>query len=407
MFIYSYNGSFISPAIAAKPQSADKLIVKNIGIDKLGDQYEVSMLAYIPQPAETFSENYQVFSAKGITVNDAIANVSKMVGKNTALADSNLIVVNKELCEYGMLASLDSLVREYSLGNNSNIFCTDSAKEMMQVAQKIAKDIGISIQDIAEYNKEHILPAYNYLEEIYSASLSPNETILISFITLEKNEGLDLQNSLEENGQEGESSNPENQSSEEQSSNSENKDNKKIMNKGNAIVLKKGKKIMELDSKEVFDLSWGETFKDFGVVQLNNYSSNVFTNADISFYIFKNRAKIRTYFEGDLPVCEISIKPKLTLDEVEQEQLNIDFYRQTYHLGSHEILNALNTKIGKDFSKALQKMIENKCDIFDIYERFNANNTKNFKKFLRNFEEVDDFLSSVEFRINVKTTLVE
>lgn len=390
---------FIAPAIAATPQSFDKLIVKNIGIDKINDKYEVSLLAYIPKPAQTFSENYQIVSAKGITVNEAMLNIAKLTGKKVALAESNLIIVNRELCEYGVLSALDLLIREYSLGNNSNIFCTDNSKEIIEAAKDIAQNVGISIQDIVEYNKEHVLPAYNYLEEIYAASFS-SKVVLMSFVTLEE-EGLDSQTPSEEDNLDSDSPSSE----ETQSSQPEKK--KRIANKGAVIILKNGKAFLELPFAEVFALAWGGNINDFGLVQLIDYNNEIFTDAKLSFFVFRNNAKIKTKFDGDLPVCEINISPRLVLDEVEQEQLNYDFYHRTYNLGSHGIIEDLNAKIGKDFSSILRKILENKCDIFDFYENFNANHTKKFQKFLKDFEEVDDFLTKIEVRINVSSTLIE
>lgn len=398
---------FIPSAIVARPQSFSKLIVRTIGIDKIGDEYEVSVVAYIPRPTQTFSENFQVISAKGNSVYDSFTNISKLTGKTVALAESNLILVNDGVCEDGLLKTLDYFVREYSLENNTLLLNIQgsTSKEVLEITKKIAKDVSIFLQDIAEYNKNYILSSYIWIEELYAESLSPNGDIILSVIKLKENDGLGLESEQSQGSSSADSL--ESQSGGGTNSSSSNGKNKKLVNEGDAIVLKKGKKVMELSYNEIFSLFWGKDRMDFGVIELDNYNDKICSNAKVGLSIFDNKVKFKTKFEGEKPICEILIKPRLILSEISQDIITKDFLNETYHIDDEMLRKALDKKIGFDFSSILRKTIENDVDVLDVYEIFYTNNTKNFYKLLNNLENPDKYISEIEFRIKVETSIFD
>ncbi|MDD4110450.1 MAG: Ger(x)C family spore germination C-terminal domain-containing protein [Clostridia bacterium] len=395
---------FLPSAISADPHGISKLIVRSIAIDKIGEEYEFSTLAYVPKATTNPSDNLQTFSAKGDTVYDAVSNLSKLVGKNIEISHSLLILVNNELCEDSLTSPLDYLVREYSLGNNTLVFSTGeiSAKEVLEVGKNIAKDKGITIQDISQFNNDSVFNPCYCLERIFSETLSPNKVVPLNILTLEEDEGIE---SEEEQFTEGGDS--EEESSEESSSSSSSESNKKLVNTGNVVIIKEEKKVFELTYDEMFDFNWGKQRDNFGLLKLRDYSDNIFTNADVSLFIFKSNAKIKAKFQNGTPICEISINPELMLYEVNQENQTEDTYSQTFHLETSQIIESINEKIGMDFSKVLRKTLEYNVDLLDVYDIFYSNNNKDFKEYLATLEDVDDYLSKMQFSINVDAEIVE
>jgi hypothetical protein len=239
------------------------------------------------------------------------------------------------------------------------------------------------------------------LESVYGETISPNKALLLGVITIREDEG--IENS---GGQSGGGSSEEGSSGGQSSSSEQN--TKKLANLGNAIIIKDGKKVLDLSFDQMFALSWGRNRKEFGVLELRDYSDNVFTNADLNFYVFKNKAKLKTKFENGIPICEVSISPELMLNETSQDIVNKEFYKSTYHLDSDSVLiSNINKRIGSDFSESLKTTLANNIDILDVYDIFYSNNNKEFKNYLANLENPDDYVLGVEFRINVETKIVE
>lgn len=399
---------FLPSVISAEPQGFSRLIVRCIGIDKVGEEYELSALSYVPQSATTFSENFQIFSTKGDSLFKAVSNLSKLVGKDVELSHSNLILVNNELCEYGIIAPLDYLIREYSLGNNSLIFSTGdvSAKEVLEFSKSIAKKKGIKLQDLGNYVNDNIFAPSYCLERIFAETLSPNKITILAKLTLEEDEG--IENEMDQSSSNGgESGETEGSSGSSNSSDSSLQTDKKLINTGDNIIFKEGKKIFELTYEEMFDYSWGKDRNFFGTFELRDYSDNIFTNSDITFFIFKSTVKLKTKFENGTPICDISINPELMLNEVNQESINQQFYPKTLHLDSSQIIKNINKKIGMDFSKVFKKTLGYNIDLLDVYDIFYSNNNKDFKAYLATLEDEDDYISRIEFRINVEAKIIE
>ena len=398
---------FLPSAIAAESEGVEELVVKSFGIDKIGEEYELSTLAYVPQAATTFSENYQIFSAKGDTVFEAISNLSKIVGKNIELAHSNLILLNNEMCESGILHPLEYLIREYSLGNNSLVFNTEDipCKEVLEVGKNIAKGKGISLQDIGDFNNKRIFAPCFCLEKIFSESLSPNKIAMIGSLTLKEDEGIKDDGEQSSGGSGGGTG--EGETGGGSSSSGQQQNNKKLANTGDTTIFKEGKKIFSISYKEMLDFSWGKNRRFFGTFELKDYSDNIFTKADLTFFIDKSNVKIKTKVENGTPICNISINPELILHEVIQKSVEEKFYPKTFHLDDSQIIKNINKKIGMDFSKVLKKTIDYNADLLDVYDIFYSNNNKDFKKYLETLEDEDDYLSKIEFRINVDAKIVE
>lgn len=399
---------FIPPAFTTQPEGFSKLIVKCVGIDKIGDEYELTLIAYVPTPSQDFGENFQSFSGKGSNINEAIIEISKLTGKSVALGEANIILVNNEASDYGLLTILDFLVREYSLGNNNLIVNTGevAANEVLDTCIKIAREIGINVHDIAEFNRTNVFAGEMCLEGLFSQSLSPSKCLLLSKITLEEERGLELEEDKSQGSGGGSGEGGESEGGG-QSSGGESEKPKKLVNLGDAVILKEGKRVLDLTPEETTALLWGNSREDFGIVKISNYNDDKFTDADITLFVFRNEPEIKTKFFGEKAVCEFNIKTKLTIYEVNQELINYKFYKETYRFKTDNISEASCQKIGTDFSSMLRVMIENDIDIFDIYENFDANHTRKFRKLLSNLENPDEYLKSIEFVINVDVEIME
>jgi hypothetical protein len=398
---------FIPSVISAEPQGFSKLIIRYLAIDRIDDEFEVTVCAYLPKATKTFSANNQIISGKGKTVNQAVLEISKITGKTVGLAHSNVILANDEACEYGLISTLDYLVAEYSLANNAFIMnAGESAKDVIKAAKDLEKDKGISILDVVEYNRTHVYSRFICLEQLYGKTFSPSKTALIGKVTLKEDVGIEISEDGASGNQEqsGGGSGGESSSS---GSGGSSTQKKKFANEGDMVVLKNGRKVLDIKYEDLFNLNWAISRKDFGIFEFENYNDSVFTNAKISLFVYQNNADIKTKFENGKPICEIHIKPKLMLNEINQDMINQYFYSKTFHASYKEFIENANKKISLDFSKSLKKTIDENIDFLDLYEMFYTNNTEEFKEFLKHLENPDDYISKIEIRINVDTAIVE
>ena len=124
---------FLPGAIIAKPQAESKLIIRALGIDKSGDEYQVSAIAFLPKASQSFQENYKIVEGKGRTLYDAVSAAAKETGKDIGLAHTGIVFVNDEICQEGLVESIDFLVRDYSLGNDTYVvYVPESTKELVE-----------------------------------------------------------------------------------------------------------------------------------------------------------------------------------------------------------------------------------------------------------------------------------
>ena len=149
---------FLPGAIIAKPQTESKLIIRALGIDKAGDEYQVSAIAFLPKASQSFQENYKIVEGKGRTLYDAVSAAAKETGKDIGLAHTGIVFVNDEICQEGLVESIDFLVRDYSLGNDTYVvYVPESTKELVEAAHNLAMSSGIHLGDVAGYDERKVV----------------------------------------------------------------------------------------------------------------------------------------------------------------------------------------------------------------------------------------------------------
>ena len=105
--------------ISLPQQSRSENIVTAIGIDKNGEEYEVSLQYLIPYAGS--SENaLKCASMKGKSVGEAIEKFNLDFGKVSGFAHCRVIVFNNEASDEGLNGALDYLQRIKT--NTNNIF---------------------------------------------------------------------------------------------------------------------------------------------------------------------------------------------------------------------------------------------------------------------------------------------
>ena len=136
-----------------------------------------------------------------------------------------------------------------------------------------------------------------------------------------------------------------------------------------------------------------------GSIIIENFSDNVFTNAELTFEIFENKLNTQVAFENGIPVVYINSKIFLKLSEAKQtERLineNVDFKNI-----SNEAIKAIEFKIKEYMQDGIRIMRENKADITNLYTTIYNKFPKEMSEFLDRLEDRDDFLNFVVFKVS-------
>lgn len=392
---------FLPSAVVAQPESQTKLIVRALGIDKNGEEYEISAVVFTPKSSQNFTESYKVVEGKGDSVYEAVVAVGIELGREIGLAHTGVVFVNDEMCESGLIESLDYLIRDYSLGNDTFIvYVPDSTKDMIKQVESLNKESGIKVSNIAQYDENSIVIQKSNLESIFDSSYSPSKCVFMNVFELTEEEGLEAGG---ESGGGGGGSSEDSGGGSGGEQKSEQK--KKILNEGKALVIKEGKKALILEKEEMDKFRFTKNFTWADVLKIENFSDENFDNASITFTVMENTANYKINFENEKPVCEILIKPVLKIAEVNQQGLNDDIYVGESKHSSEKLLNEVDKKIVSDVEEVMKKLIENNLDVNLIYEIFNANYHKQFQKFLSTLENEDEFLQYIEFKYKCNSTI--
>ena len=183
---------FLPGAIIAKPQAESKLIIRALGIDKAGDEYQVSAIAFLPKASQSFQENYKIVEGKGRTLYDAVSAAAKETGKDIGLAHTGIVFVNDEICREGLVEAIDFLVRDYSLGNDTYVvYVPESTKELVEAAHNLAMSSGIHLGDVAGYDERKVVHGESNIESIYDSAYSPSKCSLMTVMEMSEEEGIE------------------------------------------------------------------------------------------------------------------------------------------------------------------------------------------------------------------------
>ena len=98
---------FTPSAIYSPGESRSRGVVTAVGIDRVENEYEVSLLTFIPNVNQSFKEVSSVISGKGATMADAIYNAQTAMGRRVGLAHAKTTIVSWTLMQEDHASHID------------------------------------------------------------------------------------------------------------------------------------------------------------------------------------------------------------------------------------------------------------------------------------------------------------
>lgn len=396
---------FYTPfAIYSPGENRNRGVVTALGIDKTEQQYEISLLTFIPTANQSYQEKSSVISGKGDSVAEAVYNAQIAMGRTIGLAHAKTTIVNEELLSEDVTSTIDYLSRIASLPENTVFVCTNkSAKEMLEQSHDLVNDLGLKLEQIIAYNANNLYVTDTSLEAFYKGYFSFVKSSIIGYLEIEDDTNMSEDNSEvsgAENTSEGQSEGT--QGSANSTSANGGAKNKHIVNQGQAILLKEGKKVAVLDVEQLNGINLLNDKSVGQIIEIEDVKKEdqIFS---MQYKVKTKKVLITTKFENGNPIYMAQLILGVELVEVDGEhddlRINTEFSEIT-----EDISTKIESKVKQQFTNSINILRENDTDVIGIGRTFFQNDRKSLKKFIENLggvEEADKFIDYVTFKLNV------
>ena len=397
---------FFTPfAIYSPGENRNRGVVTALGIDRVEDEYEISLLTFIPTANQSYQEKSSVISGKGSSVAEAIYNAQIAMGRSVGLAHAKTTVVNEKLLEEDVASSIDYLSRVASLPENTVFVCTNkTAKEMLENSQDLVNDLGLKLEQVIGYNANNLYVTDTSLEAFYKGYFSPTKSSLIGYLTIEDEENKSNENSeisnLQNSGSDQKEGTQGTSSNASQAGGSGNSSH--IVNQGQAVLLKSGKKVAVLNIEQLNGINILNPKSVNQIITVDGIEKNGQT-ISLQYKIKTKKTLVSSKFENGYPIYIAQLILGVELVEVDGVEdslkVNTEFSEVT-----KEIAEKIELQIKRQFTDSINILRECNTDVLGIARQFFFHNRKEFMKFLDGIggeEAVDKFIDYVTFKLNM------
>lgn len=398
--------AILFPSNISLPAQTDKRSVAiALGLDKTQDnQVELSVKIVVPHYDTTYSQNSQVITAKGENPVEALSHLSVHIGKIIGLSHCSAIIIGKSFENDNICSLLDEYLRGRRVNYNAIVvFSNSSAKDVLKKGSEISQTFTQNIYDIVKYNENSMIAKIVLLSDFYSTYYNGYGASLIPVINVSSNESLGLSTSTQNQsgGQNGMSSNTS------QSTNSQNS-NEYLSNDGETAIVKNGKIIGSLSSDEYFGFGILTKESNRGVITLNNITDKRLINADVVLSIKdKQISKRIEYSKTGIPRLHYKITCDVKLEHILQDNISKELTNDVKDFISSQVKNAFSNKIKTMCASAINKSKQLNFDSLEIYQTFNRFSHHSWQNYLKNLENIDDYLQKIEFFMEVSINNID
>lgn len=392
---------FMPPKIFAPGENRERGVVTAVGIDKVGEEYEVSFLVFIPSVNQSFDDKESVITGKGSSVGEAVFEAQVAMGRKIGLYHTKTTVVNLKLMEEDGANALDYFGRLAGFPENTIFICTEkSAKDLLSSTQSLREDLGFKLEQLVGFNADHVYAQDTSLESFYRGYYSPTKSSLIGYLTLEdgkqeNNLSVEVNPAEEDSGSSGSGTLDSTSSGE--SSGEEKK--QKIINTGKSAIVKNGKIVKILDLEEVNSINLLNDKSLKQVVKIEDVEIEG-ERVNAIYEILSKKTSFVAKFENGVPIFDANVILNISL--IELENAGSDFKVNTeFTKLSPEAKNKLDRKIRGEFSKIIELLKEKGCDVLEVNDCFMRKCRREYMDYLKNNISAEDFIKDVVFKLEL------
>ncbi len=402
---------FFPIAIIAPPESVSNPIVTAVGIDKVDDEYEVTLLTFLSYPNQSYSESYQAYTCTGKTLSDALTKAGLQIGKSISLFHVHTAVVSEKLLQEDITPSLDYLIRVASLPQSCVLLATNvGTKEFIEFIKELDSQSDINLEELSFYNSNYVTWEDSTINAFMQSYYSPTRSIMMSYFPIVEGDidGISLSQASQSSGGGGGGSangggggSSGGGSSGSSSGDSESSQSKKeLINDGSELIVKDGKKVDIISSDFLRGVNWFNSHTIGSILTLDDITDENFTHSQLIFRVNKKHIQQFLEYENGTPVYNASIKLYVSLIEVDGDKNDRSKKFESSYI-SPQIREKVEEFVKKDVQMVLEKLVKDKTDILEIYSKFYSKKRAETKKFVKTLDHVDDFLGKVAFKFTV------
>lgn len=383
--------------ISLSEQSQTESIVTAIGIDKIDNEYEVS-LQYIVPSAAGGPEGLKVTTQKGKTVGETIEKIKLQLGKLSGFAHCRFLAFNDKAGEDNIIEMLDFLLRRKTNTNNIILINTpDSSKELLSLSSQLNSDLYSYLNNNGFSNEFGEFYNLKTIGDFYDSYFSSVKCISINRVKIKDKIGQEGSGKQEQSQESSSSAN----SGEAPQNSTSSQGKKEFENKGELIIIKNAKKLLTLNEKQSDDLSWFNPEIKQDQFSIENYSEGHLKNSTILFNVSNKLYNTKVYFLNNTPTMEVNLKLYVRVGEVVSKNLKQSDYEGLQKNYSTKLKRAMNENVLSSLKSAEEHFKQNSYDVISCYDTFFKFENKKLKEFLKNSSS-QDFIKNVNFVYNIE-----
>lgn len=346
----------------------DYSIVSGVAIDKVGDEYETSVLiSNLPKnnsDKSSSESNVVVYSGKGASIFDSLKKIGLISPKELYFGSFSVLIISEEVAKDGINNAVDFFIRYPSSRKNFYVALARDVK---------AKDTLKILTPLSSFPSQNITDNINSTKNLQGTIFSLDFNHLLSNILTDGIEPtincIEIKGDIEEG------------SSQENLESSEQKTYTKLSNIG---IFRDDKLIdwanhdeslgINIINGKIAEMYLDLEYEDgYVIVDSTSFST------DVSVKLKDNKPIVNINLSGEARIIEVKGKIDLKDSDVIEE-----------------LQKKANKKIKKQVNKALKLAIENKTDIFGFGKMFYQEYPDYFKSVKK---EWNNNLGNIEFKI--------
>lgn len=405
---------FFPAALASPPESLTNSIVTAIGIDKEDDQYEVTLLAFLSYPNQSYLEKYETFTSTGSTLSEAFSIAGMQIGKKISLFHTSTAIISEKMLESEDIASsLDYLLRVASLPQSCLLVATNQkSKTFLDFIQKLDAKSDINLEEIGFYTSNYISWRDTTINSFLQGYYSPSKCSIINYLPLTSGDvnGIAIDEIPDEASGSGQTGGESESSAASQGAGGESGQSEtpsaskggkyKLINDQSEMILKNGRKQKLLTSQIVHGLNWFNSKANEQLIILDDFNDENYSNAKLVYKVVSKQIRQKAEFKDGYPVLLTNIRVFVSLNEINGDKNDLSNHYESNYI-SPEVRSRAEEFVKKQITESLEVLKQEKSDVLNFYDKFFKSKRSQTKKFVSNLDSVEDFLENIVFKVIV------
>lgn len=394
---------FFPKAVGLEAQGDSEAIVMAVGVDKVEQDFEVTIQVLLPSPGNQYKQEINTISAKADNVAEAINQLALRIGKRIGIAHCKVFVVSDSTKDENLVSIIDYMLRSKINTNNIVLINTpESSKEFLKTSKDLENSLYFAVNNNA-YNKTYIDSVFISLDKFVGEYLSPASCSIVDTISLGDAKDLGVFG-FSSSSSGGSTSSTSSSSSGSGDSGGGEQSQKVINNKGEGCIYKKGKKILDLSPDQTKKLNMLIPENKRGYLYIENVNDDLYKNSTVVLEMDLKKVNKKLSFNDGVPKITFKLRLFVKIKELEQNEIGEKQLESDNTYLTKALKEKTQEKIKEDSREIFNLIKSNNLDTLKVYSSFYKFKNKEFKKYLKTLENKEEYLQGIDFDVEVEVS---